>query len=154
MEWQDNCDFLELAIQEGIDNIVFSANSVVNKHGLVMGKGAAQRIRDAYPGITHDFGKILDRKPPGDYYVINVLRPESPQHVYALQVKRHYRDSGDLELCRKSLQQLVQILGDSRAVMNCPLISNGGFSAMKEQVYEMVESELENLPILVTRFNV
>jgi hypothetical protein len=154
MEWRDGCDFLELAVQEGIDNIVFSANSVVNKHGLVMGKGAALRIRDAYPGITSDFGKILDRRPPGDYYVIKVSRSETPSSVYALQVKRKYRDPGDFELCRQSLQKLNQILGDSRAVMNCPLITNGGFHDEKERVYEMIENELENSPILVTRFDV
>jgi hypothetical protein len=152
MEWRDDYDFLDLAIEEGINHIVFSANSVVNKHGLVMGKGAAQRIRDAYPGITHDFGRILDRKSPGDYHVINVSRPETPGHVYALQVKRHYRDPGDFELCRQSLRKLIQILGDSKAVMNCPLISNGGFQDEKERVYEMIENELENSPILVTRF--
>ena len=154
MEWRDNCDFLELAIQEGIDSIVFTANAVVNQHGLVMGKGAAQRIRDAYPGITGDFGKILDRRKPGDYHVIKVCRPETPSFVYALQVKRHYRDPGDFELCRHSLQKLIEILGDSSAVMNCPLISNGGFQDEKERVYEMVENELGNSPILVTRFGV
>lgn len=154
MEWIDGSDFLELAIQEEIDSIVFSANSVVNKHGLVMGKGAALRIRDAYPGIASDFGKILDRRPPGDYHVIQVNRPEAPSRVYALQVKRHYRDPGDFELCRQSLQKLIQILGDSSAVMNCPLITNGGFQDEKERVYEMIEYELKNSPILVTRFGV
>lgn len=154
MEWRDNCDFLELAIQEGIDNIVFSANSVVNKYGLVMGKGAALRIRDAYPGITGDFGRILDRRPPGDYHVIKVERSETPSSVYALQVKRHYRDPGDFELCRQSLQKLIQILGNSSAVMNCPLITNGGFYDERERVYEMIESELEKSSVLVTRMNV
>lgn len=152
MEWRDDCDFLELAIQENIDHIVFSANRVVNKYGLVMGKGAAQRIRDAYPGITSDFGKILDRQRPGDYHVIQVHRHENPSNVYALQVKRHYRDLGDFELCRTSLQKLVEILGDSPAVMNCPLIKNGGFHDEKERVFEMIESVLKNSPVLVTRW--
>lgn len=154
MEWRDGCDFLELAIQENIDNIVFSANSVVNRQGLVMGKGAAQRIRDAYPGITHDFGKILDRRPPGDYHVIHVCREESPSNVFALQVKRHYRDLGDFELCRQSLRKLSEILGSDKAVMNCPLISNGGFHNEKESVYEMVESELKYCQVLVARLGV
>ena len=154
MEWRDDCDFLELAIQEGIDSIVFTANSVVNQYGLVMGKGAALRIRDAYPGIAGDFGKILDRYPPGDYHVIKVDRSETPSSVYALQVKRHYRDPGDFELCRKSLQKLIKILGNSSAVMNCPLIANGGFYDERDHVYEMIEDELKNSPILVARMNV
>lgn len=154
MEWRDGCDFLELAIQENIDNIVFSANSVVNQHSLVMGAGAAKRIRDAYPGITRDFGKILDRRPVGDYHVIMVHRPENPHSVYALQVKRHYRDAGDFELCRNSIRQLVSVLDGAPAVMNCPLIANGGFADEKELVYEMLEVELKNVPVLVTRIDV
>lgn len=154
MDWVDNCDFLELSIKENIDNIVFTANSVVTRKGLVMGRGAALRIREAYPGIASEFGRILDRMPCGDYHVISVKRPvDTPSTVYALQVKRNYRDPGDFDLCRNSLRKLVDILDGEPAVLNCPLILNGGFNNEKQLVYEMVEFELKNTNILVTRID-
>jgi len=151
MEWVDGVDFLDFARETSIDNIVFSANSVIGRNGLIMGAGAALRIRDAYPGIDMQFGQIIDRM-PRDYLVAHVQRiDETPSNVFALQVKRHYKNPGDLELCRRSIQKLSSVIGDETAVMNCPLISLGGFGDQCETVYQLVEEELHKNRIFVTR---
>ena len=151
MEWVDGVDFLDFARESLIDNIIFSANSVIGKNGLVMGAGAALRIRDAYPGIELQFGRLIDRM-PRDYLLVNVCRPDdTPSNIFALQVKRHYKNPGDFELCRKSLQKLSNTINDTPAVMNCPLISHGGFGDNCDIVYALVEEELQKNNIFVTR---
>ena len=145
MEWRDDVDFLDLAIEENINNIVFTANSVVTNGKLVMGAGAALRIRNAYPEIDSQFGELLLPNGRKDYHVVEVHRPEeNPHTVYALQVKRHYRDNGDFELCITSLRKLIDKLKDEPAVLNCPLIGYGGFSDKTQRVYDMVEKELKD----------
>lgn len=153
MKWFDNEDFLDLAIRLKVNHLAFTANSVIKESGLVMGAGAALRIRNAYPGIDGEFGRILNRLPGRDYHVMHVLQPEHvPSNIYALQVKRHYRSDGDIELTRLSLRKFALSLEGAEAVLNCPLIGLGGYADNPQEIFELVEEELANTSVCVTRF--
>ncbi|MBS1722832.1 MAG: hypothetical protein JSS66_07625 [Armatimonadetes bacterium] len=152
MEWVDNVDFVQLARDKGVAHLVFSANAVVNNRGLVMGAGAALRVRDEFLGSDLLLGVEIKPFKRQDYLVASVCDPDwNPSNIHALQVKRHYKQDGDFELCTRSLRRLVEVLGLAPAVMNCPLVGRGGHAAEAEKVYRLVEKELKDTHILVTR---
>jgi hypothetical protein len=101
MEWRKG-DMLEVAAQLGCHTIAFTANAfVTDDFRLVMGAGAAKRIRDHFPGVDSDFGfKIRaghlrggewggiahpNRGVQADYHVVAVSRPPEHDHRRADQ---------------------------------------------------------------------
>ncbi|MFK5073233.1 hypothetical protein ACI4BE_27295, partial [Klebsiella pneumoniae] len=72
--------------------------------------------------------------------------------VLAIQVKRHFKDDGDLDLTKKSLAKLKEWSDNNPSehiVINCPLIGLGGFSKDVDRIKKEVESALGSANITV-----
>lgn len=162
MEWR-NGDMIDVCREVGANGIVFTANSVVSTNDcLVMGAGAAQRVRDAFPkSIQRALGAQIKQSSPGvqpDYHFVGVTlpmakQPDLPFYIFALQVKRHYAEPGDLALTVESLEALnswCRANPDVKLVMNCPLIGLGGFASQIDKVKSIVEGILSDTNVIVT----
>lgn len=107
------------------DVYLFTGNPVKRRDGaIVMGRGAARQVRDAYPGVDRRFGALME---PGRRLVWLELAPR--QHLGWLQVKHHWRDAADLELIRDSLSRLAALCRARPRVtfhLNAPGCGNGG----------------------------
>ena len=104
------------------DVYLFTGNPVRNaRGGVVMGRGAARQVRDAYPGLdllikTHKPVTFVE-VPGGDQ-----------QYIGWFQVKHHWRDPADLPLISASADMLASIAGTRQHVtfhLNAPGIGNG-----------------------------
>lgn len=162
MEWRKG-DMLEVGKKEVCNVIAFTANAVVREErgqsALVMGGGAALRVRDAFPGIDFALGKrilstssrpTLKSGVQDDYYV--VAAKQGDLWVAAVQVKRHWKDAGDWDLTVDSLEALARHLAkypDLKCVLNCPLIGLGGFADRIDEVKDMVSLVLKDANVLV-----
>ncbi len=160
MKWASG-DLIDIARDEKCHVVAFTANSVlktVNKQpALVMGAGAAKRVRDYFPGVDIDLGKkiaALQAAPRSglqlDYHIVSSKRDGI--HVAAIQVKRDWRDEGDWDLTVQSLTLLSGYLAEFphlKCSLNCPLIGLGGFASQKDKVFKMVESILGDSNIIV-----
>lgn len=151
MNWTTG-DLIEVARAKGIRVVGFSANAVITRDGdLVMGAGAARRIKNAYPGIERILGEaigVFGLAP--DYY----LQPASygRTRILAYQVKRDWRESGDFALTRESLTRLAEwSRANGPVVVNCPLIGAGGWGSRSDEVFEMVERALADADVTVCR---
>jgi hypothetical protein len=164
MEWRKN-DIIDVYKAENANGIVFTANSVVitknHNSELVMGAGAAKRIRDYFnQDITCKFGNIIktnDARIQPDYYLKGIKftleSNPAPLYIFALQVKRDFKDKGDLHLTIQSLEALAQWCQSNpeiKLVLNCPLIGCGGFKNQKEEVFDLVEEILKDCNVIVT----
>lgn len=162
MEWR-NGDMIDVCREVGANGIVFTANSVVKGDGsLVMGAGAAKRVRDAMPSsIQKALGALIMDSQPGvqpDYYLAGIhlpsaKKPDTPFYIFAIQTKRHYAKPGDIELAIKSMSALKEWCDsnpDIKLVMNCPLIGNGGFANQIDKVKSIVEDVLSDTNVIVT----
>ena len=162
MEWR-NGDMIDVCREVGANGVVFTANSVVTTSDyLVMGAGAAQRVRDAFPSsVQKALGSQIKQVKHGvqpDYYLAGVTlpmanKPDSPFYIFALQVKRHYAAPGDLALTVESLESLnrwCKANPDVKLVMNCPLIGLGGFASQIDKVKSIVEGILSDANVIVT----
>lgn len=152
MKWVRGADLLDHAREVGATHVAFTANYVVKRGRLVMGAGAAKRVRDALPGVDAAIGRLCP--PSGDYHLICVEDERwNPKGVLAVQVKRHYSDDGDWDLAVRSLRALAEFCEGNRdafVVMNCPLVGRGGFADRSSEVESMVEEVLCEHPVLVT----
>lgn len=161
MKWISG-DLIDIARAENCHVVAFTANSVLKtvdqQLALVMGAGAAKRVRDYFPGIDIALGQkiaALQTTPRSgvqkDYHIVS--SKHSGMHVAALQVKRDWRDEGDWDLTAQSLTLLSGYLAEFphlKCVLNCPLIGLGGFRERKAEVQAMVEKHLEGANILVS----
>lgn len=162
MEWR-NGDMVDVCREVGANGIVFTANSVVTANNcLVMGAGAAKRVKDAFPdSVPRALGAQIKKSNHGvqpDYHLVGVKlpmaqSPDSPFYIFALQVKRHYAAPGDLALAVESLKALsgwCSLNPDAKLVMNCPLIGLGGFAGQIDKVKSIVEDILSDANVIVT----
>jgi hypothetical protein len=166
MEWRTG-DLINVCKELDADGVVFTANSVIcNKNGirqLVVGSGAALRVKQYFPDSLPS--ALANVVAPGDtfgvtpdYHFAGVTfkranKPDSPFYVFALQVKRHFANDGDLQLAIESLTQLAawcQDNPDVKLVLNCPLIGLGGFASRAEEIKGVVEGILRNTNVVVT----
>ena len=173
LEWRHG-DLVDVAKETGANVLAFSANAVLKQgesglYKLVMGAGAAKRVRDYYPGSDWKLGasvarntqrlrvslggdrgtRMADYGLQPDYYLAKTTcwderhEQPTPMLIVALQVKREWKDRGDLELASQSLMRFHDLMRENpeyRAVMNCPLVGLGGFSL--EEVRPVVEATL------------
>lgn len=151
MTWASGKDLVTHARAISASHVAFTANSVLNRGRLVMGAGAAKRVRECMPGVDYALGAL---SPGGDYHLL-LAESEfwSPAAVLAVQVKRHYSDPGDIDLTHRSLLALAEFcVGTPGAliVMNCPLVGHGGYADRASEVEEMVEEVLSEHPVVVT----
>lgn len=173
VEWYEG-DMIMLAKQRGIFHVAFTANSTLNGQRLVMGAGAALDVKKQFPKIDLNLGTELVylrevESIEGDYNVLSVQAVSSGTRgwlgsesiadvvrVTAVQVKRDWRHIADWELTKTSLglfrdylRHLLSTGEQGSAVINCPLIGMGGYSAQREQVIAMVEKQLQGADVIV-----
>ena len=120
MKWVSG-DFVDLAHKHKATGIAFTANAVIMKkddqYKLVMGAGAAKRIRDKFLGIdaklAEEIVKNVNDYPEHtrqvkDYYLsycdYDNLR------IFAVQTKKHFKEAGDWDLTVQSLEQLANYI--------------------------------------------
>ena len=117
--------------------IVFTSNSSLTRdRRLVMGRGAALSIRDAYPGLDSELGDIVYRtvEALGDYGLL-CMKYEGT-NIGAFQVKRHYILNARLDLLMKSTEMLIEVANQyERIDMNFPGI---GLGRMKVDTVENI----------------
>ncbi len=130
------------------DFFIITTNSTVNKQTkrLVMGRGIARQIRDAYPGIDRKIGYRIYCEMPEDsegFYGLLLGRK-----LGAFQVKRHYADKADLNLIQASAAMLERTAKDNPDrvfFLNYPGIGNGKLS--RDQVQPLLERLPNNVVI-------
>lgn len=81
--------------------IVITTNGDIRKDGAcVMGRGVAKQAADRYPNLSYELGRKLGES-GNQVYVFEKYR------IITFPVKDHWRDKADLDLIKKSLQQIV-----------------------------------------------
>jgi hypothetical protein len=174
MEWCKG-DLIDVFRDMGAGVLAFTSNAVVraSEEGpkLVMGAGAAKRVRDEFERVDYKLGAAIARNTPlsdiealgrtampsvyglhPDYHV--ALASQEGVKILAVQVKRHYNAEGDLALARRSLEKFAEMMKDRpdrRAVINCPLIGFGGYRGTPELVEAMVEEVLAGVQVAVCK---
>lgn len=153
MRWVDG-EMIAVAYKEGADTLAFTANSVIKKDGsLVMGGGAAKRVADFFPETPAALGAKITSNPDRDFLIAEA--PVSDlciDRVLAVQVKRHFKDDGDLDLTKAALNALAKWCisnPKSLVVLNCPLIGLGGFAHRIDEVKQAVSSILKDSNVIV-----
>lgn len=130
-----------------VDHMIVTGNSYLKRDGsVVMGRGAARRMRDelrGFPGrlmghyIANKCGHL------GEY---NLILSEG---LGLLQVKYDFRDQADIELIRRSVDMLREHAearpGDTYAV-NYPGIGNGRIERTDE-LEQIVSSLPDNVQV-------
>jgi len=107
--------------------VMFTGNSFIKRNGaLVMGRGAAQQVRDQYPGIDADFGVQINHL---GFYGLLKSRQVQP-NIGVFQVKYSAFEDANLELIRHSTE-LLRLYAEEECIpiyMNFPGIGNGGLT--------------------------
>lgn len=121
--------------------LLFTGNAYVKNSGaLVMGRGAAQQVRDTYPGADTWFGARIKRQ--GDEYGV-IINPVNGFGIF--QVKHHYHDKASLSLIAVSARDLRIVAWSFPDILfrcNFPGIGNGGLE--RDEVESVLDSA--NLP--------
>jgi len=109
------------------DYFIVTTNSYIRSDGaLVMGRGIAKQVKDAFPELPFEFAKEITHL--GEYGVIIASTPYFKTNLGIFQVKRHYSDKAELSLIQASTDDLIDfttIAGNVRIDMNFPGIGNG-----------------------------
>lgn len=120
------------------DVYLFTGNPIRRADGaIVMGRGAARVVRDAYPGID----KRISTDKPVTYTEIT-----PGQWIGWFQVKAHWRDPADLRLIQASTELLTRQAAARPAVtfhLNAPGVGNGRLSW--DQVEQILASAPDNV---------
>lgn len=107
------------------ETYLVTTNSFIRRDGaLVMGRGAALRMKEMWPGIDRQFGNLI---PHMDVYGV-ILQNVDGQELGIFQVKHHFRDPAELTLIAESTRQLTFLaeMSPSRQFnINFPGIGNG-----------------------------
>lgn len=142
------------------DVFAFTANSVLCRSGaLVMGRGSARMVRDAFPGIDREFGARVARlgRPTArglEFGVTGVVRREldGEHRILAVQVKYDWREPADLDLMARSLGRLARLvspggaLEGQRIVLPFPGVANGWLP--REAVWPLVKLLPDGITVL------
>jgi hypothetical protein len=125
------------------DMYLFTGNSTVKQNGaIVMGKGAAKHVRDAYPGIDKVFGNMLQHNPGAHILLANL----DQQYIGWFKVKEHWAHAASLELIKVSTEELKDSANERSHLtihMNFPGVGNGQLSI--ENVLPIVEQLPDNV---------
>lgn len=109
--------------------LLFTGNPIVkNSGGIVMGRGAAQQVRDFYPGIDIRFGSGV-KEHPDSHLLWVTINPD--QYIGWFKVKHHWQHNAEPALIAESADQLGVLATehpDKTFHMNFPGIGNGGLS--------------------------
>ncbi len=110
------------------DYACITTNSFVKKDGrLVMGRGIAKQVRDAFPDIDLDFGKNI-KEHYANLGAYNIIDSSIYPKILAFQVKYHWADKADIDLIIGSVIRLsgrAAANSDKTFFLNYPGIGNG-----------------------------
>lgn len=111
------------------DIFLFTGNPIINKSGgIVMGRGAAKEVRDAYPGVDRVFGRMI-QKDPTKHLLWAEVRSKSV--VGWFKVKNHWMEEAKPELIQASTEVLADLATRHKKYqfhINFPGIGNGQLS--------------------------
>lgn len=115
------------------DVYLVTTNSYIRKDGaLVMGRGAAKQLAMKNPIMPRIFGRICNERCGhlGEYRILTHTNG-SGVCLGAFQVKYHFKDMADIELIKRSVDELIEVAcTDGRIFhLNYPGIGNGRLDA-------------------------
>lgn len=109
------------------DICLFTGNPITRRDGgLVMGAGAAKQIRDNYPGIDKQFGKLAHTQ--GIHKRLHFLEMAPYQFLGWFQVKDHWAEPAQPHIileATNALKALAEKVKDQVFHMNYPGIGHG-----------------------------
>jgi hypothetical protein len=130
---------------------LFTGNPISRKDGaLVMGRGAAKQLRDAYPALQFGLGETLRRNPERRLLFVPVDRA-TDQWIGWFKVKHHWADPADISLIKQSTHELrvVAMRRPKRTFhMNYPGIGNGRLDI--DTVHPLLQALPDNVLIYST----
>lgn len=143
----------------GADAICLTTNGMVKRDGsCVMGRGCAAQAKTRWPGIEHILGsKIMELE--NHVHLLTQFDPrcllvhhdyenvELDYHVVSFPVKHHWRDQADLDLIKRSaneLMSLVEGLGWARVILPRPGCGNGrlGWGDVQEVIQPILDDRV------------
>jgi hypothetical protein len=128
------------------DAICIPTNGIVKSdNSLVMGKGVAKLFRDKYLGIDLFLGKLV--KIHGN--IVNYI-PNSfyNKYIFSFPTKYHYRDKSDIELIKKSCNELMNYLSIMKEIKTCVIPRPGcgcgelEWNFVKEQIKDILDNKI------------
>lgn len=133
--------------EDDLDAVCVTTNGVVNKNGLVMGKGIALEASNRFPDIAKYFGILVQQQ--GNFPHIYRNYPLIKEfYIISLPTKHHWRDISDIKLIENSIKILVDLANMhshlKRIGLTRPGCGNGGLS------WSVVKPIIE--PLLDDRF--
>lgn len=121
----------------GADAICVTTNGIRKQNGeAVMGRGIARQAAELYPPLPRYLGNCL-QKHGNRVFHFPLRAPAALEHlakepvIITFPTKHHWRDPSDIQLIKKSAEQLVQLVDTlrpfvRRVALPFPGCSNGG----------------------------
>lgn len=104
------CNILSSNILNSFDAICFTSNGVVKTNGeLVMGAGIAKAFRYRWPDLPKRFGAVVRLDGNRVQYYEQQLTYEKDIFIVSFPTKNHWKDDSDIELIKKSANELIQL---------------------------------------------
>lgn len=125
------------------DLFLITTNPIINKQGLaVMGRGIAKEASDRFPSIRRDFASHMQNLRATDTWpsYCDLIGRYDNQDVGFFMVKNHWSEPADLDVIRRSVNELYDWDVDCefrRVDLNFPGIGNGRLS--RKQVLPIIE---------------
>ena len=126
------------------DAICITTNGIIKKDGsAVMGAGVALEAKKRFKGIEFRLAKRLNETGNNVY----ILGKSDNGSVVSFPTKHHWRDNSDIELIKKSSQQLMEVVNNKgfNKVLITPMgCGNGGlqWSYVSEQVKDILDDRI------------
>lgn len=132
------------------DAICITTNGAVKRNGCaVMGRGCALEAKNKFPGLDYHLGNLL--KSYGNVLFNMGLIEKNGPLLLTFPVKHHWREKADINLIKKSAQQLMEAidnLGLTNVLLPRPGCGNGQLSW--EKVKPIIESILDDRVTVIT----
>lgn len=106
---------------------LITTNPIITKSGkLVMGRGIAQQMRDAFPGSDVELAKMVRAFPLAHVMPLYYEPVFGKQRVGFFMVKHHWQEPANIPVILRSVARLIEIAPDyERIDLNFPGIGNG-----------------------------
>jgi len=131
------------------DAIVCPTNGVIKKNGeLVMGGGLAKQFKERFPYVPFAWGQMVQES--GNH--ICLYEHEELPDLLSFPSKKHWRDNSDIELIRRSADELVA-LTDQRgyARVLVPRVGCGLGGLTWQKVRPIMASRLDDRFTIITK---
>lgn len=125
------------------DVFLFTGNPVIKKDGsIVMGRGAAKMVRDAYNHVPYELSKQIQSNPASNLAWATIRKE---QFIGWFKVKDHWKEPANPFIIQESVNQLnifAESTTSTRFHMNYPGIGNGrlAVSAVEDIVKELSDN--------------